>query len=336
MSRAKKVIEEVVPRRRVHYQYAVKVVCGKVDACGRQRDIVEAGHYLTAINIHNPSHSVTAPLRWKVAVALPALTPGPISAFSSARLRPDEAAEIDCPDVMRASSHASGLLKGFVVIESPYELDVVAVYTASRGCGVDSLALERVPPRAFEPCADLRLSLRTGSAKWTIDAGSTVGTTAGPPAIIVAQPHPAWLKPQGASWVSVSSVANGSAPVGRTCYGFRFCLCSGAEDPKLALQLLADDEAEVFLNGQQIPTQPSPTFTGPVAAVLATTPSAHFVTGENLVTVCVENSGGGPTGFWLKGTMTARQGRCPVTGPILPDGPSTGESGLEGEEIGDL
>ena len=123
------------------FQYAAKVVCGK--SAG---DVVARGVYFTAINVHNPS-STTVRLRWKVAVALPGAKAGPVSKFFEARLGPDEALEIDCPDIMERVK-TRGFLKGFVVIESGLELDVVAVHTAAPERGqVATLHTERVPPR---------------------------------------------------------------------------------------------------------------------------------------------------------------------------------------------
>src|SRR5262249_23098592 len=94
----------------------------------------------------NPNHAAVG-LRWKVAVALPGAQAGPISDFSDARLGPDQALEIDCPDIMRRVK-APDFLKGFVVIECGLELDVVAVSTAAADKGqVVTLHTERVPVR---------------------------------------------------------------------------------------------------------------------------------------------------------------------------------------------
>jgi hypothetical protein len=129
----------------VAFQYAVKFVCGK--SPGR---IVAPGVYFTAINVHNPTYT---PIRFraKVAVALPGLKPGPVSRFVDARLGPDEALEIDCPDISKIAETNSDFLKGFVVLESGVELDVVAVYTAAGREGqVETLHTERVPVRRVE------------------------------------------------------------------------------------------------------------------------------------------------------------------------------------------
>ena len=124
------------------FQYAVKFVCGKSDA-----GIVAPGQYFTAINVHNPNERGIR-FRKKFAVALPEEQPGPVSKFFNAKLGPDEAFEIDCPDIFRRTNGKEGFLKGFAVIESALELDVVAVYTAAGGTGrVETMELERVKPR---------------------------------------------------------------------------------------------------------------------------------------------------------------------------------------------
>ena len=85
----------------------------------------------------------------KIAVALPGERAGPVSRFFEAQLRPDEALEIDCPDILQ-HAQAHGFLKGFVVIESFSELDVVAVYSAGHP-DVETLDIDRVTPRVFTP-----------------------------------------------------------------------------------------------------------------------------------------------------------------------------------------
>jgi hypothetical protein len=132
-------------------QYAVKFVCGK--SAGK---VVAPGVYFTAVNVHNPTDTAVG-LRVKIAVALPGLQPGPVSQFYDAKLGPDEALEIDCPDVFNPEIFKfdkpmkAGFLKGFVVIESKIELDVVAVYTAAgRERQVETLHTERVPARRLQ------------------------------------------------------------------------------------------------------------------------------------------------------------------------------------------
>jgi hypothetical protein len=127
---------------RAIFQYAAKFVCGK--SAGK---VVAPGVYFTAVNIHNPTYT-TIRFRVKIAVAEPGLKPGPVSKFHDAELGPDEALEIDCPDISKLAETKTDFLKGFVVIESEVELDVVAVYTAAGKDGqVETLHTERVSPR---------------------------------------------------------------------------------------------------------------------------------------------------------------------------------------------
>jgi hypothetical protein len=137
---------KVEAERKASFQYAAKFVCGKGD--GR---VVAPGVYFTAINVHNPADEA-AVFRKKVAVALPGEKPGPVSRFFDARLGPDEAFEIDCPDILRHAATRGDFLKGFVVIETDVELDVVAVYTAAGASRqIETLELERVPARGRTP-----------------------------------------------------------------------------------------------------------------------------------------------------------------------------------------
>lgn len=124
-------------------EYAVKIVCGVPD-----RPALAPGRYFTAINVHNPSAAPTK-LQFKVALTMPGVTPGPISNFYSAVLKADQALEIDCTDIGRRLDSTNRFLKGFVVIQSPSELDVVGVYTVAQSPEgrVVALELERVPVR---------------------------------------------------------------------------------------------------------------------------------------------------------------------------------------------
>jgi len=127
------------------FQYAVKFVCGKSE--GR---VVAPGRYWTAINVHNPTYTPVS-FRKKIAIALPHEQPGPVSEFFEAKLDRDEALEIDCEDIFKHANADTDFLKGFVVIQSPVELDVVAVYTAAGANDlVETLHTEHVSPRRLE------------------------------------------------------------------------------------------------------------------------------------------------------------------------------------------
>src|SRR5207244_7282108 len=98
-------------------------------------------------NVHNPNESGVA-FRKKFAIALPGEKAGRVSKFFDAKLGPDEAFEIDCPDILRHTDANQNFLKGFAVIESPLDLDIVAVYTAAGASGrVETMDIERVNAR---------------------------------------------------------------------------------------------------------------------------------------------------------------------------------------------
>jgi hypothetical protein len=133
---------KVTAERPPRFQYAAKFMCGKPES-----PVVAPGTYYTAINVHNPGERAVG-IRKKFAVALPGERPGPVSRFFDAKLGPDEAFEIDCPDILKHTRARTGFLKGFAVIESDTELDVVAVYTAAGATRqVQTLEIERVPAR---------------------------------------------------------------------------------------------------------------------------------------------------------------------------------------------
>jgi len=124
------------------FEYAAKFVCGKSDG-----KLVAPGEYWTAINVHNPAAQAEKfEFRKRFVIAPPAEKPGKPTEFVSFELPPDFAMEIDRDDILKHLD-ARGLAKGFVVIQSATELDVVAVYTAATKAGVLAICTERVPAR---------------------------------------------------------------------------------------------------------------------------------------------------------------------------------------------
>jgi hypothetical protein len=186
------------------FQYAVKFVCGK--SPGR---VVAPGEYFTAINVHNPNERAIG-FKKKFAIALPGERPGRVSKFFEAKLGPDEAFEIDCPDIFRRTESTEGFVKGFAVLETARELDVVAVYTAAGATGrVETMELERVSPRierapqgkpdlipvpdrklGFCKRKDLKLTV-TVKNQGSADAGPSVTTVDFGAAGTASQPTPA-------------------------------------------------------------------------------------------------------------------------------------------------
>ena len=140
----------VAAQERDVYQYVVKIICGLSDG-----KIVAKGRYFTSINLHNPSNRGIS-FRYKVAVALPGMKPGSVSNFIKGKLEPDQASEIDCPDIFRLIESREKFLKGFVVIESQFKLDVVAVYSVAGSNGyIETMEIERITPQHLYGCPDL-------------------------------------------------------------------------------------------------------------------------------------------------------------------------------------
>lgn len=127
----------------VVFEYAAKAIQGRSSG-----EVVAPGEYWTAVNVYNPTDRTT----WvtaKVAVGLPRCESGPVARICKAELKPDHALEVDRNDVFEALG-SDEFVKGFVVVRSPVELEVVSVYTAERGEGVETLDIERVPARRME------------------------------------------------------------------------------------------------------------------------------------------------------------------------------------------
>ena len=139
------------------FQYAVKYICGTSPAGKFQ--VVARGTYFTAINIHNPFVGNVS-FRKKIVIA----TPGEdlaIRKFTDNQLPGDGALDFSCRDIADSlgvvffgsfnTTPKRRFLKGFIVIESRTELDVVAVYTTGTsgflGGRVTTMNLERVPVR---------------------------------------------------------------------------------------------------------------------------------------------------------------------------------------------
>ena len=139
----------ISPEPYARYQYAAKFVCGP---SGENPLQVVKGTYATAMNVHNPDLHQNVIFIKKVAVAFPEQKVGPVSWFVKAELGPDQAFEVDCPEMIRmAASMGTPLplfLKGFFVILTPMPLDVTAVYTARPTDGqVSTMDIEVIQPR---------------------------------------------------------------------------------------------------------------------------------------------------------------------------------------------
>jgi hypothetical protein len=128
------------------FLYVAKFVCGRAVTTPGTPPPVATGFYFTAINVHT---MVTTEFKKRMSVALPGEKAGKVSQTFPAALKENEAMEIDCPDIMKHLEAREPFAKGFVTLESPRELDVVAVYTvaAAPTGNVIALEVERVPKR---------------------------------------------------------------------------------------------------------------------------------------------------------------------------------------------
>ena len=123
--------------------YSVKFICGvqRPQATSFEPP-VKPGNYATAVNVHNYHNSQFVPFRKKAVIALPEdQHPGPISAFRTVELGPDQAVEIDCQDIVSLFGpgiQLTGFIKGFVEILSTLPLSVTGVYTA-QGCRLSAV-----------------------------------------------------------------------------------------------------------------------------------------------------------------------------------------------------
>jgi hypothetical protein len=142
--------------------YAAKFICGTMPELPPTREgPVEPGSYATAINVHNPNprepvvFTKKAVLLFNVNAVekeegyeVPQAPYG--KSYRREQLGPDYGMEIDGRDIRELltgqAPAAPVFIKGWVVIESPLPLDVVAVYTVRAPDGAVSIATDRVTP----------------------------------------------------------------------------------------------------------------------------------------------------------------------------------------------
>jgi len=324
------------------YQYAAKVVIGAISK-GAKGKSLPVGAYFTKINIHNFDRCDCVAFRWKVAVGHPHLKIGPVTGYQSATLCADEALEIDSSDIFArvnvdprvwTETEPSGRkipgggtievelprpkalkhLEGWVVIESPVELDVVAVYGAAAEADgpVKTFHTERVSPRCMRPCGDFLLDISTGVSAWEYkgpsDPAFTVAT--------LSQKRLEWADPQaGSLWV----VPGSERKPGDYVFRLPFKLCFGFTDPVFEFGLMADDYANVFVNGAHLP--PFKTSGTMFNAVTHYSAGQHLKGGDNEIQIVVHNSGreNNPVGLDLHGSLFAHGGLCEgFVMPLLP------------------
>jgi hypothetical protein len=127
--------------------YVAKFVCGRAATVANVPPPVATGFYFTAVNVHTIDENKFEKI---FSVALPGEKAGKVSRPFGTPMKPNEALEIDCPDILRhLDMPPASFAKDFVTIRSERELDVVAVYTAAAAPtgNVITMEVERVPKR---------------------------------------------------------------------------------------------------------------------------------------------------------------------------------------------
>ncbi len=142
---------------KTEFQYSAKVLCSMLATFSD--GFLGEGVYRTVINIHNPTDNKVTFTR-KFAVSRSLETPFgefSVTPYKMAVIEPDDALVIDCFAISNFFCPIDGVcidftaIDGFLVINSPVELDVVAVYTARPPEGkVATMDVENVKGRKIK------------------------------------------------------------------------------------------------------------------------------------------------------------------------------------------
>ena len=145
-------------------RYAAKFVCGKAP-----KESAALGSYFTAINVHNPSGGSIS-FRKSFTVARSEQKPGPLTRVRPAQLDAGRAFRVECPEVLRTVGTGEDFLEGFMIVEAPDPLNVVAVYSAAGPSGfVETLEVQpvtgtrvpsKLPDLVVEAGCDLSVRVR--------------------------------------------------------------------------------------------------------------------------------------------------------------------------------
>lgn len=273
---------------------------------------VAPGTYYTAVNIHNPSQCKPVTFKWKVAQGLP-LKVGPIKWFPREfTLGPDEVIEIDSGNILSQLAQPPSFFKGYVVIESSEELDVVAVYSGNASTNATTTAplstfhTERVDGRVISVGDHLVLPLNTGIADWRY-----IGTKPGPyfkeqpVALIPPVTQNPWTEQRVSELVSDNNNPDPASVNVAKRYRLCFDLCCGFEAADTQLRITVDDEATLWLNGSQFATITTPNSPQPI-----TMKGNLLRVGSNCIEIEVVNKFISATSFGLMGLLQVPRGRC--------------------------
>lgn len=164
---------EAAPDETMAIYYSAKFVCGTADVVPGVDDPLVSGTYGTTVSVHNPGEdSAGVMLQKKVVLALPeAETQLPPTRWYSVALGPDGAFEVDCVEIgtllvldglWAPPPNGPAFFKGWVVFQSPAELDVVGVYSTTENAVIGAgggvgLKIDKEPvkprmlPRGTDP-----------------------------------------------------------------------------------------------------------------------------------------------------------------------------------------
>lgn len=293
------------------YVYSAKFVCGRSGNTGP----VINGNYKTAINIHNP-HKTSVCLSKKVIVALQEEKRGIVSNLYKYRLDPDDAFEIDCPDIIKilknSGQYIKKFIKGFVIIESPKELDIIGVYTAGDK-NVESIDVEIINPKIIDRMSNVTI-LNTGfnqkpgeiDNNWYVIEDPTGGATPRLANVVsntMYSPNHEWPNPLvNSQWISFNvNEGHGMTSAEHKDFKYQrsFELPKCYNDVQLDIDIIADNRAEVSLNGNII----GQTNNYPTLSNITTSNPAFFLPGQNNNLTVVVTNDKSITGFNLIGSI---------------------------------
>lgn len=145
------------------------------------------------------------------------------------------------------------------------------------------------------------LPLGAADLTWTVISDPDPGTSEPRPATVIPK-YSAWSAPfPGTQWIS--SYGNSTNDL-NGLYQFETCFCLGPEiqGAKLAVTVLVDDWAEIFLNGSSLGSTPHP-FNFQTPTTLPGTKPALFKAGRNCLRVDLKNTGSVAMGLDIAATL---------------------------------
>lgn len=196
---------------------------------------------------------------------------------------------------------------------APTGINMIGTIVAKDGkCCCPPARLDRnIDSGVYDNSGGTLIPFGTPDDTWKVVAPDPSGGSTPRFATVVA-PHPLWATITGTHWVS----ADYNGPNGLYTYQYCFCLDPRFKNAQLVIDLLADDYAEVYLNGNLLGATPNGwAFLNPPTHIVVTN-QAYFRACDNCIEVKVLNSGGPPTGMDIAATIKADDGLCCTDRPL--------------------